>query len=93
MSFTNFKYDPSLPIMKDLICELRKVESALEMRDRIVGSFMNTNQSTENTPHLQEVVDSADKLVLCQTKKFIEYLNDAELIGYGSYHRIMNLRY
>ncbi|GMF47728.1 unnamed protein product [Phytophthora lilii] len=81
MAFINFKYDPSLPIMKDLIDELKKLERVIETRDRIIGSFINTDQSTDNITHLQEVVDSADKLVLCQTKKFIEYLGEVGLIG------------
>lgn len=93
MSFVKFRYEPSLPIMKDLIDELRKLEDAIETRDRIVHPLIDTNTPTHHIPFLQEVIDSADKLVLCQTKKFIEYLDDAELIGFGDYHRIMKVRH
>lgn len=92
MPYENFKYNPSLPLMKDLIIELRLLNEAVQMRDRIAGPFVNSYQPTDKVHHLQEVVDSADKIVLTQTKKFVQFLVDSELIETCS-HRILKIKH
>lgn len=79
MASINFNYDPSIQIMPELLNELRQLQRALDVRDRVVNQFVGMNQNVEFKERLQNVVDNADRLVIDAVKRTFDWISSHHL--------------
>lgn len=73
-----FRYEPDVPIVDELIFEFRKVIDAIEMRNHLKKSFDRCMFSSFHGS-AQAIMDEADQLVLRETKKIVKWIDENEI--------------